>query len=90
MIPELGHFALILALLLAISQAAFGLAGAARRHAGWMAAGRSAVVGQFVFTALAFAALTYAFVQKDFSVLYVATNSNSELPTFYRIAAVWG
>ncbi|HEU0225096.1 MAG TPA: heme lyase CcmF/NrfE family subunit [Steroidobacteraceae bacterium] len=90
MIPELGHFALILALLLAISQAAFGLLGAARRHSGWMAAGRSAVVGQFVFTALAFGALTWAFVQKDFSVLYVATNSNSELPTFYRVAAVWG
>jgi cytochrome c-type biogenesis protein CcmF len=90
MIPEIGHFALILALLLAISQAFFGLAGAARRHAGWMAAGRSAVVGQFVFTALAFGALTWAFVQKDFSVLYVATNSNSELPLFYRVAAVWG
>jgi cytochrome c-type biogenesis protein CcmF len=90
MIPEIGHFALILALLLAIAQSVFGLAGAARRHSGWMAAGRSAVVGQFVFTALAFGALTYAFVQKDFSVLYVATNSNSELPTFYRVAAVWG
>jgi len=90
MIPELGHFTLILALLLAIAQAVFSLGGAARRHAGWMAAGRSAVVGQFVFVALSFAALTYAFVQRDFSVLYVATNSNSELPTFYRVAAVWG
>ncbi|MGQ0429467.1 MAG: heme lyase CcmF/NrfE family subunit [Gammaproteobacteria bacterium] len=90
MIPEIGHFALILALLLAIAQVAFGLGGAARRRAGWMAAGRSAVVGQFVFTALAFGALTWAFVQRDFSVLYVATNSNSELPLFYRVAAVWG
>jgi cytochrome c-type biogenesis protein CcmF len=90
MIPELGHFALILALLLAIAQAGFGLGGAARGQAGWMAAGRSAVVGQFVFIALAFGALTYAFVQRDFSVLYVATNSNSQLPLFYRVAAVWG
>jgi cytochrome c-type biogenesis protein CcmF len=89
-IPEIGHFALILALLLAVAQAVFGLGGAARRHAGWMAAGRSAVVGQFVFTALAFGALTWAFVQKDFSVVYVATNSNSELPLFYRVAATWG
>ncbi len=90
MIPEIGHFALILALLLAIAQCVFALGGAVRRDAGWMAAGRSAVVGQFVFVALAFGALTYAFVQRDFSVLYVATNSNSQLPTFYRVAAVWG
>ncbi len=90
MIPEIGHFALILALLLAIAQAVFGLGGAQRRDAAWMAASRSAVVGQFVFVALAFGALTYAFVQRDFSVLYVATNSNSQLPTFYRVAAVWG
>ena len=90
MIPEIGHFALILALLLAIAQAIFSLGGAARHHTGWMAAGRSAVVGQFVFVAVSFGALTYAFVQRDFSVLYVATNSNSQLPTFYRVAAVWG
>ncbi len=90
MIPEIGHFALILALLLAIAQSVFGLGGAARNHAGWMAAGRSAVVGQFVFVAVAFAALVQAFVQRDFSVLYVAMNSNSELPLYFRIAAVWG
>jgi cytochrome c-type biogenesis protein CcmF len=90
LIPELGHFALILALLLSLAQAVFGLGGAARRNAAWMAAGRSAVVGQFVFVALAFAALAWSFVERDFSVLYVATNSHSELPLFYRIAAVWG
>ena len=90
MIPELGHFALILALLLATAQSVFSLGGAWRGHAGWMAAGRSAVAGQFVFTALAFAALTAAFVQQDFSVLYVASNSHSELPMFFRVAAVWG
>ncbi|MEX0735428.1 MAG: heme lyase CcmF/NrfE family subunit [Steroidobacteraceae bacterium] len=90
MIPELGHFALILALLLSIAQCFFSLNGAARGNAAWMAAGRSAVVGQFVFVALAFGALTWAFVDRDFSVLYVATNSNSQLPLFYRVAAVWG
>ncbi len=90
MIPEIGHFALVLSLLLAISQAVFSLGGAARGHTGWMAAGRSAVVGQFVFVTVAFGALTYAFVQRDFSVLYVATNSNSQLPLLFRVAAVWG
>ena len=90
MIPEIGHFALILALLLAIAQSVFGLAGAARGNAAWMAAGRSAVAGQFVFVAIAFGVLVHAFVQRDFSVLYVATNSNSQLPVYYRVAAVWG
>ena len=90
MIPELGHFALILALLLSAAQAAFSLAGAARGNGAWMAAGRSAVVGQFVFTAVAFATLAWSFIERDFSVLYVASNSNSQLPLFYRIAAVWG
>ncbi|MGH8244361.1 MAG: cytochrome c biogenesis protein CcsA, partial [Steroidobacteraceae bacterium] len=90
MIPELGHFALILALLLSIAQAAFSFGGAARGKAAWLAAGRSAVVGQFTFTALAFGALAWSFVERDFSVLYVASNAHSQLPLFYRIAAVWG
>jgi cytochrome c-type biogenesis protein CcmF len=90
MIPEIGHFALILALLLTIAQAVFGLGGAARGNVAWMQAGRSAVAGQFVFIAVAFGALAWAFIARDFSVLYVATNSNSELPLFFRIAAVWG
>ena len=90
MIPELGHFALILALLLSVAQSAFSFGGAARGSPAWMAAGRSAVVGQFVFVAVAFGALAASFVERDFSVLYVASNSHSELPLFYRIAAVWG
>jgi cytochrome c-type biogenesis protein CcmF len=90
MIPELGHFALVLALLLSVAQVVFGLGGAARRNDAWMAAARSAVVGQFMFVAIAFAVLASAFVERDFSVLYVASNSNSQLPLFYRIAAVWG
>jgi cytochrome c-type biogenesis protein CcmF len=90
MIPELGHFALIVALLLSAAQGVFGLGGAARANDAWLAAARSAAVGQFMFVALSFGALTWAFVQRDFSVLYVATNSHSELPLFYRISAVWG
>jgi cytochrome c-type biogenesis protein CcmF len=89
-IPEIGHFALVLALLLSVAQAFFGLQGASRGNAAWMAAARSAVVGQFVFVAVAFGALAFAFIERDFSVLYVATNSNSQLPLYYRIAAVWG
>ncbi len=87
---ELGHFALILAFTLALVQAFFGLAGATTQRPHWMATARSAVVGQLVFTLFSFGCLTAAFLRSDFSVLYVASNSNTELPTFYRIAAVWG
>jgi cytochrome c-type biogenesis protein CcmF len=90
MIPELGQFALILALLLSLSQAFFGLVGAWRGNTTWMMVSRPAVTGQFVFVVCAFASLVYAFVTNDFSVQYVATNSNSQLPLFYRVAAVWG
>jgi cytochrome c-type biogenesis protein CcmF len=90
MVVELGHFALILALCLASIQAFFGLAGAQTNRAHWMAIARPAVAGQFVFTAFAFGALVYSFEQSDFSVLYVASNSNSALPIFYRFTAAWG
>jgi len=90
MIPELGHFALILALCLALAQTIFPLIGAARTIPNWMAVARPAAVGQLVFMSLAFACLTYAFINNDFSVLYVASHSNSALPLAYRIASVWG
>jgi cytochrome c-type biogenesis protein CcmF len=90
MIPELGHFALVLALLLAAAQSVFGIVGAARRDLRWQAAVRPAVAGQFVLVSVAIAALIHAFVSFDFSVVYVASNANSALPTFYRIAALWG
>jgi cytochrome c-type biogenesis protein CcmF len=90
MIAELGHFALILAFCLTLPQAFFGIAGAALRRTHWMSVAPRAVAGQFVFTLLAFGCLAYSFLQNDFSVLYVAQNSNSALPTFYRFAAVWG
>src|SRR6202046_165435 len=90
MAPELGIFALILAFLLSVSQAFFGLAGALKAKPAWVGVSRPAVTGQFVFVAMAFACLVYCFVNDDFSVLYVARNSNSQLPLFYRVAALWG
>jgi cytochrome c-type biogenesis protein CcmF len=90
MAPELGIFALILAFVLSLSQAFFGLAGAWKGREDWMAVARPAVTGQFVFVAASFACLVYAFVHNDFSVQYVARNSNSQLPLFYQVAAVWG
>jgi cytochrome c-type biogenesis protein CcmF len=90
MIPELGHFALILALLLAGVQGTLALAGAQRRIPAWMAIARPAAQGQFLFVAFAFCCLAWSFVQSDFSVANVATNSNSLLPIQYKIAATWG
>jgi len=90
MAPELGIFGLILAFVLSLSQAFFGLGGAWRGKRVWMSVARPAVTGQFVFVVMAFACLVYSFVNNDFSVLYVARNSNSQLPLFYRVAALWG
>ena len=90
MIPELGHFALIVALCIALAQAVLPLVGAARGNLAWMSVARPAAQGQFVFVAIAFSCLAYSFVSNDFSVLNVATNSNSSLPWFYRFAATWG
>jgi cytochrome c-type biogenesis protein CcmF len=80
MIPELGEFALILALLLAGLQALFGIGGPALRHERWVAAVIPAVAGQFVMVATSMGCLVTAFVQNDFTVRYVAENSNSQLP----------
>ncbi len=90
MIPELGHFALIVALCIACVQAVLPLIGAQRGDAAWMALARPAAQGQFVFVAIAFACLAASFIGNDFSVLNVATNSNSSLPLRYRFAATWG
>ena len=90
MIPELGHFALIVALCIALTQAILPLVGAARGNTVWMSVARPAAQGQFVFVVIAFACLAYSFVANDFSVVNVATNSNSSLPWFYRFAATWG
>src|SRR5215813_1063421 len=90
MLPELGHFALILALLLAGLQAFFGIAGPAFARDRWTSAVTSAVAGQAVMVATAVVCLVTSFVGNDFSVLYVAENSNSALPLFYRVTALWG
>jgi len=90
MIPELGHIALILALGITLVQASLPLIGAARNNTTWMALARPTAQAQLLFTFLAFAALTYSFITHDFSVAYVAHNSNSALPLIYRISAVWG
>jgi cytochrome c-type biogenesis protein CcmF len=90
MIPELGHFALTLALLVAIVQGTVPLIGAARGDGRWMAVARPAGRAQFVLVASAFACLAWSFVSNDFSVQNVASNSNSQLPLQYRFAATWG
>src|SRR5579863_2625771 len=90
MLPELGHFALILALLLAGLQAFFGIAGPVLGRERWMAAVIPAVAGQAVMVATAVGCLMACFVNNDFSVAYVAEHSNSALPLFYRVTALWG
>ncbi|MBI1196024.1 MAG: heme lyase CcmF/NrfE family subunit [Gammaproteobacteria bacterium] len=90
MIPEIGHFSLILALAMAMVQAVVPLIGAAKGNENWMRMARPVAQGQFLFVATAFACLTYAFITSDFSVLYVAEHSNTELPLQYRVGAVWG
>ncbi|MBC7203684.1 MAG: heme lyase CcmF/NrfE family subunit [Pusillimonas sp.] len=90
MIPEIGHFSLILTLFVALAQGGFALAGAANGNLRWMAFARPAACIQFLLIIISFVSLAWAFIAKDFSVAYVAQNSNSQLPLFYRIAAVWG
>jgi cytochrome c-type biogenesis protein CcmF len=90
MIPEVGQFALIMALLLALTQATVPMIGASRGLRSWMAVAAPAGQAQFVFIAIAFGCLGYSFITNDFSVLNVATNSNSQLPLHYRLAATWG
>nr|WP_315591964.1 heme lyase CcmF/NrfE family subunit [uncultured Cupriavidus sp.] len=87
---ELGHFALICALLAALVQGVLPLAGAPRGFVPWMALARPAAVLQWLLVLAAWLSLTVAFIDNDFSVRYVAANSNSALPLVYRMAAVWG
>ena len=90
MINELGHFALILALGVALVQMVVPLIGAARGWGAWMAVAVPAATVQFALIAFAFAALTRAFVTSDFSLLVVVNNSNSLQPMLYKVAGVWG
>ncbi len=90
MIPEFGHFSLILALGLSLALTVLPALGVYRRDALLMQTGPSIATGLFVFLAFSFGCLVYSFVQDDFSVAYVANNSNSALPLQYKISAVWG
>ena len=90
MIGEIGHFCLIVALMVALVQGILPLLGAQNGRTAWMAVAQPAAQGQFLFVAIAFVLLTSAFVNNDFSILVVAQHSNTQLPTPYRIAAVWG
>src|SRR5690554_2609027 len=90
MYPELGQLALIIALLLAVLLSVVPLAGAATGRDSLQAFARPLSTGMFVFTGLSFAVLTHAFMVDDFSVAYVANNSNSMLPWYYKFSAVWG
>ncbi|MEI6353425.1 MAG: heme lyase CcmF/NrfE family subunit [Methylococcus sp.] len=90
MSAEIGQWCLILAVLFAIAQGIFPLLGAARGIPLWMSVGRAAGRAQFLFLAIAFGCLIDGFIANDFSILYVASHSNSELPLYYRVAATWG
>lgn len=90
MIPEAAHFALILALGLAVLLATLPFYGAVRGNAVLMHSARSLAMGQWVFVVLAFMGLVYAFMTDDFSVTVVANHSNSKLPLYFKFSAVWG
>ena len=90
MIVELGHLALVISFGLAGLIAVFGLLGAQRDQPGLMNAVPTLVIGQFVFIALSFGVLAHAFMVDDFSVAYVANNSNTLLPPQYKFSAIWG
>ena len=90
MTAELGAFALVLAFTLSVAQAALSFAGRARRNAAWTGAGEGAALGAFAMVSVAFAALIWAFVTSDFSVLNVAENSHTAKPLIYKIAGAWG
>ncbi|ETD83731.1 heme lyase CcmF/NrfE family subunit [Rhodobacter capsulatus] len=90
MIVETGHFALILALCVALVQAVIPLVGAQRGWSGWMAVATPAALAQFLLIATAFAALTWAFVSSDFSLKLVYENSHTDKPMLYKVTGVWG
>ena len=90
MIAEVGHYSLILALGLTICLAVIPALGVYKKRVAWMQLSNSLSVGIFVFVFIAFCSLANAFLADDFSVLYVARNSNSELPVAFKLSAIWG
>lgn len=89
MLPEIGHFALILALLIAAMQCVLPMYGSFKRDTTLILMAKPMVIAQAVLIFLAFIILEIALVSNDFSVKYVALNSNSHLPLFYKITALW-
>ncbi|MBI4715969.1 MAG: cytochrome c biogenesis protein CcsA, partial [Nitrospirae bacterium] len=90
MIIELGHFAVIAALMISVVGIVSPVIGLKTRNPSWIRVGRQAVTANFILVSLGCAALIYAFLSRDFSVRYVAEHSNLKLPTFYTVAALWG
>ena len=90
MIPEFGHYALILALCIALIQGVLPLIGAHQGRREWLILARPAAQTVFLLLATAFIILAWSFYINDFSVLYVAEHSNSQMPVMYRLGAVWG
>ncbi|MBT3659892.1 MAG: heme lyase CcmF/NrfE family subunit [Rhodospirillaceae bacterium] len=90
MTAEIGHFALVLALFVAVAQASLPLIGAHRGDPGWMALAKPTAILQFALVAVAFACLTHVFVTSDFSVVNVVSNSHTDKPLLYKISGVWG
>jgi cytochrome c-type biogenesis protein CcmF len=90
MLAELGNFALVLALMMGILLSIYPMWGAYKNHSQMMAMAKPLAIGMFVFTAFAYGCLTHGFITDDFSIAYVANTSNSTLPIYYKITAVWG
>jgi cytochrome c-type biogenesis protein CcmF len=90
MLAELGNFALVIALLLAMLLAIYPMWGAHINHLKMMNMAKPLAIGMFLFTAFAYACLTHGFITDDFTIAYVAHTSNSSLPLQYKITAVWG
>ena len=90
MLPEIGQFSLILACILSLLQAVYPLYGVQTGHQGAIRSAKMFTILQFVAIAISFVILSYSFLINDFTVAYIATNSNSALPWYYRLSAVWG
>jgi cytochrome c-type biogenesis protein CcmF len=90
MLAELGNFTLVLALMMGILLSIYPMWGAYKNHSQMMAMAKPLAIGMFVFTAFAYGCLTHGFITDDFSIAYVANTSNSTLPIYYKITAVWG
>ena len=90
MVPELGHFSLILAFCMSLILGTLPIFGAYRGYSSWIAVARPTAYAQFLFMALSYGCLTYSCLTHDFSVKYIATNSNTSLPVIYLISGVWG